>query len=51
MGQLLLGYIKLLFTPKEGDFVVVAAVHSFKISGLEGTLRVVKVLIYIKCSN
>ena len=37
--------------PKEGNFVVVAVVYSFKISGLEGTLRVVKVLIYIKCSN
>lgn len=42
MGQLPLGYIKLLFTSKEGCFVVVAVVYSFRISGLEGTLRVVQ---------
>lgn len=42
MGQLPLGYIKLLFTPKEGYFVVVVVVHSFRISVLEGTLRAVK---------
>lgn len=41
MGQLPLGYIK-LFISKEGYFVVVAVVYSFRISGLEGTLRVVQ---------